>query len=870
MNRTARFCLNVVAWLLLASAAAAPAWSQRPAAVAVTQHDVQAILLRHCTVCHGRRHQEGGLSLLDRKSLLKGGKSGPAIVLGQPGSSLLIKRIHAGQMPPKENLLNTGTRPLKPRDISRLERWIQAGAPEVELPAEVAGTARDPLVDDDDRSYWAFQSPRQTAVPGSPIGPSPNQNQNQNQNPIDAFVSVRLHEAGLGFSAPSDRATLARRACFDLHGLPPTPTELQRFLDDDRPGAFARLVDRLLASPRYGERWGRHWLDAVGYADSFGGKLEADHMRPYAWRYRDYVIRAFNSDKPYDRFLLEQLAGDELVDYESAEEISTEIYENLVATGFMRMAPDSTSEREVSFISDRLDVIGDQLDVFSTVVLGLTVKCARCHDHKYDPIPQRDYYRLVAVFKGAFDENDWLKPVGGSEKKYKFGVRRMSIVPAEEKAEDERLQIEINSVQHQVNVEAERLRKALPEKEKKLDRAKLIAHLLKTDPSFKSFADPLLSQVKALESQRPPNQGIQALWDRGTPSATYILIRGDHDNPGTPVSAGVPAVLSDPAAPYRVTPPWKGAKQTGRRLALARWVIRPDHPLTSRVMVNRIWKHHFGRGLVESLGNFGQTGNDPSHPQLLDWLAVEFVNRGFSIKAMHRLMMATTTYRQASSAPVEAGSPSGLTASQRRDPLNEWFSRMPLKRMEAELVRDTALWVADRLNLTPFGPADPVTVRKDGLVTAQLVNGGWRRSVYLRQRRKEFPTFLSTFDLPSMTPNCIERPESTVATQALFLMNNATIDQLAASFAERIEREAGPEIDRQIQRAYLVAFSRRPVVDEQEAGRSALEQLGRHWSDHLAAESKAGRKNTGPSASQRALASYCHALLNSAAFLYID
>jgi len=415
------------------------------------------------------------------------------------------------------------------------------------------------------------------------------------------------------------------------------------------------------------------------------------------------------------------------------------------------------------------------------------------------------------------------------------------------------------------------LRKALPQKEKKLDRGKLIVHLLKTNKSFKSFADPLLSQVKALESQRPPDQGIQALWDRGTPSATYILIRGDHDNPGTPVSPGVPAVLEDPAAPYVVKPPWKGAKQTGRRLALARWVIRPDHPLTSRVMVNRIWRHHFGRGLVPSLGNFGQTGNDPSHPQLLDWLAVEFVERGFSIKAMHRLMMVTTTYRQASSsAAVEKNHESSPTASQQRDPLNEWFSRMPLKRMEAELVRDTALWVAGRLNLTPFGPADPVTVRKDGLVTAQLVGGGWRRSVYLRQRRKEFPTFLSTFDLPSMTPNCIERPESTVATQALFLMNNATIDQLATSFAERVEREAGPEIERQIRRAYLVAFSRRPGGEELEAGRSALEQLGRHWADHLAAEAKAGRKNTGGSAPRRALASYCHALLNSAAFIYID
>ena len=777
----------------------------------------------------------------------------------RPEDSLLLKKIRSGEMPPKANLLNTGTRPIKARDLARLERWITSGLPEVELPAETAGTADDPLVGDDDRSYWAFQAPGHVPVPRSP--------DNSIINPIDAFVAKRLEEAGLTFSPIAEPATLARRAFFDLHGLPPTPAQLQRFLDDDRPGAFARLVDRLLASPRYGERWGRHWLDAVGYADSFGGKLEADHMRPYAWRYRDYVIRAFNGDRPYDRFLVEQLAGDELVDYENAKRISQEIYENLVATGFMRMAPDSTSEREVAFISDRLDVIADQIDVFSTVVLGLTVKCARCHDHKYDPIPQRDYYRLAAIFKGAFDENDWLKPVGGTEKRYKFGIRRLNIVTDEDKTEDKRLQVLINTVQHRVNVEAERLRKMLPEKEKKLARDKLIAHLLKSNKSFKAFADPLLKQVKELESQKPPAQAIQALWDRGTPSPTYILIRGDHDNPGRPVSPGVPAVLSDPEKPFVIRPPWKGATQTGRRLALARWVVQPDHPLTARVMVNRIWKHHFGRGLVVSVGNFGQTGSDPTHPKLLDWLAGEFVAGGWSVKAMHRLMMVSTTYRQVSSS---TNPDSGPNVSQRKDPLNEWYSRMPLKRMEAELVRDTALWVAGRLDDSQFGPADPVNVRKDGLVTAKPVRGGWRRSVYLRQRRKEFPTFLSTFDLPSMTPNCIQRPESTVATQALFLMNNATIDQLATSFAERVEREAGTEMDQQIQRAHLVAFSRQPRKEELEIGRGALEQLLRHWTRHLETEAKSGRKNNGPSASQRALGSYCHALLNSAAFLYID
>ncbi|MFP6768859.1 MAG: DUF1553 domain-containing protein, partial [Planctomycetaceae bacterium] len=302
-------------------------------------------------------------------------------------------------------------------------------------------------------------------------------------------------------------------------------------------------------------------------------------------------------------------------------------------------------------------------------------------------------------------------------------------------------------------------------------------------------------------------------------------------------------------------------------------VVRPDHPLTSRVMVNRIWKHHFGQGLVPSLSNFGQSGLEPTHPQLLDWLASDFIARGWSIKTMHRLMMVSTTYRQASSAfssDATNNPDNGLTASQQKDPLNIWFSRMPLKRMEAELVRDTALWVAGRLNNSQFGPADPVNVRKDGLVTAKPVGGGWRRSVYLRQRRKEFPTFLSTFDLPSMAPNCIARSESIVATQALFLMNNATIDQLATSFAERIEREAGLEIDQQVHRAHLLAFSRLPNNEELELARSAMEQLVKHWARHLKAATSQKQDNTDLAARRRALASYCHALLNSAAFLYID
>jgi mono/diheme cytochrome c family protein len=806
--------------------AGAPMTTDRPE---VTQHDVLPVLLRHCTVCHGRQRQEAGLDLQSKASMLAGGKSGPAIVLGKPDESLLIKRIRAGEMPPKENLLNTGTRPLRESDIDRLGRWIELGAPEVAAEPDLAGTPDDPLVGENDRQFWAFLPPKQVDLPDQ-----------GSENPIDALMHHKLQQTGQSFAPAADPLTLLRRATFDLTGLPPTPAEIQAFEADSRrdaKAAYSHLIDRLLDSPRYGERLGRDWLDAVGYSDSWGGKLDADHLRPHAWRYRDYVIRSLNEDKPYDQFLLEQIAGDELVDYENAAVITDEIYDKLVATGFLRMGPDSTSEREVSFVSDRVDVIADEIDIFSSTVLGLTMKCARCHSHKYDPIPQRDYYRLFAIFKGAYDEYNWLKPVRGTEQQYKFAVRDLPFVTTAEREQYDqhngKLNCEIDELKNQLNQKADECRK----KHSKDDKFS-IDELKKLDDDFKQEAEKTDQALKQLQGRLLPEPGIQALWDRGEPSPTYLYGRGDHDNPVRLIEPGVPAVLDKPEAPFRIEPPGSGAHKTGRRLSLARWVTQPDHPLTARVMVNRLWRHHFGTGIVPSVGNFGATGAPPSHSELLDFLAIEFVKQGWSMKAMHRLIMTSQAYQQSVSS-TEFG--------------------MPLKRMDAEVLRDTMIFVAGRLHESRFGRPDAVTVRPDGLVTSAESDEGWRRSIYVQQRRKEIPTILETFDLPQMNPNCLQRTESTVAPQALHLMNNAMIDRLAESFAARVIQEAGDDVQRQVEQVYLIALSRPPDDEERRIGVDAIVELTKLWNSE-----------NRPDASTRALATYCHTILNSAAFLYID
>lgn len=803
-------------WIAEGAKTGGPDGNPAPAPASPTQHDVLPILLRHCTPCHGRHRQEGELDLRSKAAMLRGGKSGPAIVPGQPEQSRVIRRIRSGEMPPPRRLVEVSIKPIEPAETATLERWIELGAPEIVVEPDVAGTSPDPLVTDGDRDFWAFRSPQPQAVPVL-------RDTGQVRNPIDALILQKLEQHNLSLAAPADRRVLLRRATFDLTGLPPEPDEVEAFLKDERPDAYERLVDRLLASPHYGERWGRYWLDAAGYADS-EGKTEQDLPRPHAWRYRDYVIRAFNDDKPFDRFLLEQLAGDELADYEHGE-ITPEIYDKLVATGFLRMAADPTWANITGFLADRIDVIADEIDVLGSAVMGLTLKCARCHSHKFDPIPQRDYYRLAAVFKGALDEHDWLKPApkpDASAGNEAAGIRLLPYVTAAERRDWE---------DHKAAIDGE-----------------LAAARERSAPE---------NELKEIAARRRPEPQIRALWDNGEPSLTYIYRRGEPTNLGTLVGPGVPSVLTDGRTPFEVKPPWPGARQSGRRLAFARWLTQPDHPLTARVAVNRLWKHHFGSGIVRSLGNFGKAGTPPTHPELLDWLAREFVRQGWSVKATHRLMMTSAVYRQSSAVTAEQA---------QKDPDNSLVSRMPMVRLDAEALYDSMLLVAGRLDETPFGPADAVQARPDGLVTPVATPRGWRRLVYVQQLRKKLPTHLDAFDYPQMSPNCLERRESMVAPQALHLMNNGMVFELAEQLAARLERESGADALKQIERLYLVALARPASDDERRLTLDAFEQLATQWQNQLAA---AGTPDVA-AAKHKALSAVCHALLNSAPFLYVD
>jgi mono/diheme cytochrome c family protein len=888
--------------------------SSQPAAAPeeVTEHDVTPIMYLRCTVCHGRRRQEGGLDLRSRASMLKGGNSGPAIVPGHPDQSLLLKRVQSGEMPPKKELMDVSIKLITPVETEKVSRWIAAGAPASNIQLDVADRNPDPLVSDKDRQWWSFLPPKRSDAPQVKDSP-------RVRNPIDAFVLAKLEEKGLTLSPEAGKFTLMRRAYFDLTGLPPEPAEIEAYINDKDPHPYEKMIDRLLASPRYGERWGRYWLDVAGYADSEGGKLSDDVPRTSAWRYRDYVIRSFNADKPYNRFLLEQIAGDELADYEHGAPVTQEMLDDVIATGFLRMGPDSTIEHNISFADDRLEVIADEIDVLGSGVMGLTVKCARCHSHKYDPIPQRDYYRLKAVFQGAYDEHDWLVPhasVYDDLRDFReANLRYLPYVPAGktpvEILEEQRAASELN---HNLDLEIRLLKKALDEKaesaKKKIvsdrlnqlpqgiredleklqdtkaeDRSEVqkylavkFERLLKVesedlknlDPGFRKEANETERKIQLIEYKKAPDPRIRALWDRGEPSFTYIQRRGDPNSFGRLVGPGVPSCLTDGKTPFVATEPWPGAKKTGRRLAFAKWLIEPDNPLTARVMVNRIWKQHFGRGIVKTVGNFGKVGAPPTHPELLDWLATEFVRQGWSIKSMHRLMMTSSTYRQSSAV---------TPAIERADPDNKLLTRMPMKRMEAEAVYDSMLLISNQLDESRFGPPEPVVIRDDGLVTPVGTAKGWHRGIYVEQRRTKLPTVMESFDLPAMSPNCVDRSISVIAPQALHMMNDAMIEKLAQSFAERVRKDAGAEPEKQIERAYWIALSRPPTGEERKVSLDALlrlrtlqgEKAAAGTSTNVAAKPAADRSGSVLEATATpALEEFCHTLMNSAAFLYID
>jgi hypothetical protein len=658
------------------------------------------------------------------------------------------------------------------------------------------------------QKHWAFR-PVVRPVPPKVRGSAP--------NAVDCFLLAGLESKGLSFSPEADRLTLIRRATFDLIGLPPTPTEIDAFLADRAPDAYERLVERLLASPHYGERWGKFWLDAAGYADS-NGYFNADSDRPLAWRYRDWVIRAFNQDMPYDRFVQEQLAGDELVGYRPGGDVTPTIAESLTATHFLRNAPDGTGESDGNpdeVRADRYTVLEGTLQITMNCLLGVTIQCARCHNHKFEPISQKEYYQLQAIFFPAYNPSRWTKPQArvvlvGSRTAVADWKHRQDVFDKEIKALQAKLKTASGPQREQVQ--------------------KQIAARQKDRPP----APDKLSVFVEMDPKPPPH---------------HVLRRGRYNQPGAEVGPGVPASLSVAGNKYHLGSRAPGQISSGRRLAFARWVTSSDNPLFARVMVNRIWQQHFGTGLVATPDNLGLSGARPSHPELLDWLAAEFVRSGWSIKALHRLLVCSAAYRQASAPRADLA---------RLDPDNRLLGRFPLRRLDAEALRDAMLSVSGELDQHVGGPYVPSRRTAEGtVVVPEEQPGAHRRSIYLQQRRTQVVTLLQLFDAPAMASTCAVRPTSTVPLQALALLNSDFARARARGFARRIAREAGTDADKRLAWAFRLACGRPPDAKEAQAARR-----------FLAAQRKvyAGRAD----AEERTWADLCQMILASNAFLYLE
>ncbi len=613
------------------------------------------------------------------------------------------------------------------------------------LPAQVEETAK---------IHWSFRKPKRPALP---------QLRDSSQrawigNAVDAFVLSRLERAGLRPAPEADRRTLIRRLFFDLTGLPPTPEQIADFVASKDRLAYEKLVDQLLDSPHYGEQWGRHWLDVVRFAETEG--FEYDRHRPGAWRYRDYVIRSFNEDKPYDQFVREQLAGDEIAPGQADMEI---------AVGFYRLGAIRRNAGNPKVAFSRNEVLSEMTDSIGAVFLGLTVGCARCHDHKFDDFSQEDYYRLQA-FLAQTQEKD--------------------IVLADAKTKADR---ESRTLQMQAKIK--RLKQALETAEGE-ERLRMRAELAQVQRQMPSPL-PTISSIHDLPGELTP---------------IHVLKRGDPERKGKPVGMRVPSALLTANVPE--LPPQTKAPRTH----LAAWINDPDNPLTARVLVNRVWQYHFGQGIVTTANDFGVNGSPPSHPELLDYLVSEFLANGRRIKPLHRLILLSSTYRQASRSPES-------TLGRRKDPDNRLLWHAPRRRLQAEEIRDGMLAVAGTLNQKAGGPSVVVPVDSDLVqllydpkqwtVTADATEHD-RRSVYLLVKRNLHLPFLEVFDQPDAATSCPRRSSSTHALQALELLNGSTANRLASILAQRLEREAGPDPAHQVERAYLLATGRSPTACEKE------------------------------------------------------
>jgi hypothetical protein len=803
---------------------------------------VRAILEKRCTACHGQAGTSG-LDVRQRETILKGGKRGPAVIPGKAEESLLYKavaRIGDVQMPPSQQLAAA--------EVETIRVWINEGAP-WEGPA--IGSA-----------WWTFQPPVKGPLP-KVVDPA------WGLNPVDAFIWAKRREKGLKPVPAADRRTYIRRAYLDLHGLPPCTADIDQFVNDPAPDAYEKLIDKLLASPRYGERWGRHWLDVVRYADT--GGFETDMYYRNAWRYRDYVIKSFNDDKPYDRFVQEQIAGDELwpddLELAGGYDVPPEKLKHLdakIATGLYTVGT-TYHEAALNGAQLRYEWLSDAVDTTGEAFLGLTLACSRCHDHKFDPLTQRDYHRMMAIFAGSEEREIPVvskMDLFGFRSGYPANLRVEEYKEAIERIEKQARDRATREIEAKFPVDAVKAYKVAL-KDRTLEQMKLAAPLeealtaagLRENAAGKMFVPQYTPHEKDDRERLIYELGKVALEAHPDfPSATvlahadivpdvYMTSRGDFHPAGPKVGPGFPRVLG---GVHDLEEPADRPFVPERRRALALWLTKPDHPLTARVIVNRVWYWHFGRGIVGTPSDFGRQGEPPTHPELLDWLASNFVEHGWSIKELHRLIMLSNTYRMSSQSDV---------SNAQIDPSNQYLWRMNRQRMDAETLRDSVLDVAGVLNLKMGGrPVIPPLTKEEQ--SGMWAPSQWpvsldpeehdRRSVYLYVKRSfPFP-MLAIFDEPDTAVSCPRRDVTTVAPQALALLNSEFMETQARNLAARLQEAHPQDRDAWVRTGWELVLGRDPSLEEKEKALAFL--------------------NTGSSE----LDKLCLVLLNMNEFLYID
>ncbi len=788
----ARLLPAVAAFLgpLPAAPAADPAFSADQ--VAFYEKQVLPVLKANCLKCHGqdRKKLKGGFDLTSRKTVLAGGDTGPAVDLQKPDESLLLKAIHY-----KDGLEMPPAGKLPTEQVAILTKWVKDGLPWSSAAAE--GGAQQHAAAGPDMSYWAYQPVKRPAVPAV-------KDAGWVKTPIDAFVLAKLEEKGLKPVAPADKAALCRRAYYDLIGLPPTPEQIDEFVADRSPTAFEHLIDKLLASPQYGEKWGRHWLDVVRFAESNG--YERDGPKPFAWRYRDYVIRSFNADKPYDRFVKEQIAGDELWPDDP---------DAVIATGYYRLG--LWDDEPADPLQAMFDGYDDLVTVTGQGFLGMTLNCCRCHDHKGDFFPQADYYKVLAFFRDIRPYSD--------TREVRSSFNLTDITPIEKRklyeADLEARQARIAELTAKMTAIEDEAIKKMPAEDQRAAEGTDRPTVVRKVPDFLESAKKveyvkLRREREGLKKKPLPNQEFALSVNHCdvNPPPTHVLIRGSAQAKGKEVRPGFPVVfrLPDPAIP----PPGPHAKSSGRRTVLANWLAAKDNPLTARVMVNRVWQHHFGRGIVPTPNDFGKLGERPTNQELLDWLAAEFADGGWTLKRLHKLIMLSSTYQLSAEADEH---------NLKVDPANTLRWRFDMRRLTAEEVRDSILMVSGDLNPKMYGPSVYPKLSKEVLAGISFPDkeNHWptsppaeanRRSVYVFVKRSLQVPILAAHDQADTDSSCPVRYTTTVPTQALGMLNGEFTNEQAAALAGRLTKEHPGDLPAQVTRAIRLTTGRVPTADE--------------------------------------------------------